>query len=378
MRAMDAMIRLAAAFVVLAVALRLCAVVVVLVRLRPSRRVAIADGPAVSLVRPVSGLENFLEPTLRSSFALSCPRYEILFCAARETDAAVPLVRKLIAQHPGVRAQLLIGNDVVSANPKLNNIVKGWRAARHDWIVLADSNVLLPADYIQQLLATWDDATGLVSSPPVGGHPSGFWAELECAFLNGHQAAWQCLADALGVSFAQGKTMLWRRDIVEDAGGIAVLGREAAEDAAATKLVRAAGLHVRLTKRLFEQPLGRRTLDDVWKRQLRWARLRRGSFTLAFAAEILTGSVPPLVAIGAVAAASGWPVGPTVAGLAILWYGAEAALTAFAGWPISRRSPAQWMLRDLLLPVLWVAAWAGKDFVWRGNAMHLSDRAGPA
>ena len=85
-------------------------------------------------------------------------------------------------------------------------MLKGWRAARRDWIVIADSNVLMPRDYIERLFATWRADTGLVASPPIGCRPHGFWAELECAFLNTYQARWQYLADALGVGFAQGKT----------------------------------------------------------------------------------------------------------------------------------------------------------------------------
>jgi ceramide glucosyltransferase len=57
----------------------------------------------------------------------------------------VPLVRKLIAAHPEVPARLLIGDDPVGINPKLNNIVKGWVAAKYPWIVMADSNVLCRA-----------------------------------------------------------------------------------------------------------------------------------------------------------------------------------------------------------------------------------------
>src|SRR5262245_33973356 len=145
---------------------------------------ATRNAPAVSLVRPVCGMENHIEETLRSSFLPDYPRYEIIFCAASAHDAAVPLVRRLIAAHPHVAARLLIGNETISDNPKLNNVCKGWRAAAYDWIVMADSNVLMPRDYIERLLAAWRADTGAVSSPPAGGRPQGFWAELECAFLN--------------------------------------------------------------------------------------------------------------------------------------------------------------------------------------------------
>jgi cellulose synthase/poly-beta-1,6-N-acetylglucosamine synthase-like glycosyltransferase len=199
------------------------------------------DVAGVSLVRPVCGLENHIEQTLRSGFDLDYPRYEIIFCAAAPNDAVVPLVKRLITEHPHIPARLLVGNERISDNPKLNNVCKGWRAAAYDWVVMADSNVLMPPDYIERLFAAWQPDCGLVSSPPVAGRPDGFWAELECAFLNTYQVRWQYAAAGIGIGFAQGKSMLCRRSQIEKAGGITRLATEPAEDAATTKLIRALG-----------------------------------------------------------------------------------------------------------------------------------------
>src|SRR5215472_6390099 len=124
--------------------------------------------PPVSIVRPLCGLDNFLEETLRTSFELVYPRYELIFCVASIRDPATAVVQELMALFPQIRARLLFGDDHVSHNPKLNNCVKGWRAAQYDWIVFADSNVLIPPDYIQRLLGAWRFDTGLVCSPPLG------------------------------------------------------------------------------------------------------------------------------------------------------------------------------------------------------------------
>jgi ceramide glucosyltransferase len=334
------------------------------------------NAPAVSLVRPVCGIENHGEETLRSAFHLDYPRYEIIFCAASAHDAVVPLVRRLIAAHPDVPARLLIGNETISDNPKLNNVYKGWRAAAHDWIVMADSNVLMPPDYIQRLLSTWRQDTGLVCAPPVGCRPEGFWAEVECAFLNTYQARWQYSADTVGLGFAQGKTMLWRRGILEQAGGIDALAAELAEDAAATKIVRTAGLRVRLVDAPFAQPLGYRSLGEVWRRQVRWARLRRASFKSYFALEILTGGLAPLAAAAIVAHTIGIDAS-VIGGLVMVWYGSEALLARAAGWHLTLRSPVAWLLRDLWLPALWISGWFGSEFVWRGNEMRTAESSRP-
>ena len=100
-------------------------------------------------------------------------------------------------------AKLLIGDDRVSINPKLNNCIKGWEASRYEYIILSDSNVLAPPDYIQAMLVAFCENTALTISMPIGSRPGSFWAIVECAILNTFQARWQYGADAIGIGFAQ-------------------------------------------------------------------------------------------------------------------------------------------------------------------------------
>jgi ceramide glucosyltransferase len=369
-----------AAFCGFALLLHLISVIVAIVRCRPLEGAVppSPDAPPLTIVRPVCGVDNFVEETLASSFALDYPHYEIVFCVAQARDPVVPIVRALMAAHPHIAARLLVGDDRVSANPKLNNCVKGWDAAAHDWIAIADSNVLMPPDYLQRLLAAWRPGCGLVCAPPVGSHPKNIWAELECAFLNTYEARWQYFADTLGHGFAQGKTMLWRRADLEAAGGIRALGAELAEDAASTKVVRALGLAVHLVDAPFAQPLGHRGLREVWRRQTRWARLRRASFLPLFLPEIFSGALFPLLALAIAAHLDGWPIFESVGAFAALWYSAEMTLAHAAGWHVSALSLLVAALRDLLLPWLWVDALVGTDFVWRGNEMSIAEDAEPA
>jgi ceramide glucosyltransferase len=370
---MTAPILAAATFCIAVTFVQIASLAIAIVRLRRGARSRPPTNryPPVSLIRPLCGIDNYAADTLRSTFALDYPNYEILFCVVSAVDPVLPLVRGLIAENPTAPARLLIGDDRVSMNPKLNNVVKGWRAAAHDWIIIADSNVLMPRDYIQCLFASWRTDTGLVASPPIGCRPDGFWAEIECAFLNTYQARWQYLVDSFGCGFAQGKTMLWRRADLERAGGIETLAKEVAEDAASTKIVRDAGLKVRLIDRPLAQPLGRRSASEVWNRQLRWARLRRASFFLYFLPEILSGGVWPMIAVAIVAHTLALPVAACVLAFGALWYGGEMALAAAAGWPAPALYPLYGLTRDLLLPVLFFSALRGNDFVWRGNEMQV-------
>jgi len=331
------------------------------------------EAPQVTIVQPLCGVEAFTRDTLRSIFALNYPNYEIIFCLARDDDPIAPLVEGAIAAHPARNARLLIGDDKVSANPKLNNVVKGWKAARTDWVIIADSNVLMPPDYIQRMLASWRPDTGIVCAPPIGSRPGNFAAEVECGFLNTYEARWQYAGEAAGFGFAQGKNMLWRRRTLEVGGGIEALGAEIAEDAAATKLIHAQGLEAHLANQPFEQPLGARRLKDVWARQSRWARLRRVTFPWQFAPEILTTSLLTIVAAAVAGPTFGLNAFASAALAAIFWYGAEALLALFSRWPLSWRSPFAWALRDVLLPFIWLWAWTSDSFVWRGNAMRVDE-----
>lgn len=340
-------------------------------RARTGHMAPCPETPPVTIVRPVCGIENFVAETLGSSFTLDYPDYEILFCVASPSDPVIPVVEALMRQYPQTQARLLIGNDPVSSNPKLNNCVKGWQAASHGWVAIADSNVMMPRDYLQRLLAAWRDDTGLVCAPPIGSRPEGFWAEVECAFLNTYQARAQYVADTIGLGFAQGKTLFWRRDVLESGGGIKALGADVAEDAASTKLVRAANLRVRLVDAPFEQPLGRRGATEVWRRQSRWARLRRACFPTYFLPEIATGGVLPALAFAVVVHGLGGPVLPLLLPFVLAWYGAEMALARTAGWHVSPWYPVHGLLRDLMLPALWLDGLLGSSFEWRGNAIRV-------
>src|SRR5580704_10737627 len=139
---MTAPILALATFCIISTLVHVASIAIAMLRLRRNSLGETAFGqtfPPVSLVRPLCGLDNYAADTLRSTFDLDYPHCEILFCVATANDPVVPLVEVLIAEHPSANARLLVGDDRVSRNPKLNNVVKGWRAARHDWIVLDDS-----------------------------------------------------------------------------------------------------------------------------------------------------------------------------------------------------------------------------------------------
>ena len=44
-------------------------------------------------------------------------------------------------------------------------------------------------------------------------------------------------------------------------------------------------------------------------------------------------------------------------------------LARVAGWHVTPLYPLQGLLRDALLPLLWINGWLNTGFVWRGNQM---------
>ena len=193
--------------------------------------------------------------------------------------------------------------------------------------------------------------------------------------LNTYQARWQYAADSLGAGFAQGKTMLWRRSDLEWAGGIGASARNrprtpppprwCAASACAcgspTALPAAAG---RTHRCRGVEPAG--TLGAAAAAHLpAW-----------FVLELLSGLAVPLLAAALAAWALEVDAAAVMATYVALWIGLEAWLAATVGWHLSWRSPALWLLREALLPLLWVQAWLGNGLTWRGTDISLArDRA---
>jgi ceramide glucosyltransferase len=327
----------------------------------------------VSIVRPLKGIENFSYETLSSLFCLDYPSYEIIFCVQSESDPIIPIVEGFIAAYPRRNAKLLIGDNRVSINPKLNNCVKGWEASQSEYIILSDSNVLAPPDYIQTMLDAFCDDTALTISMPIGSRPDSFWAIVECAILNTFQARWQYGADAIGIGFAQGKNMMWRREVLDRVGGIRALGSEVAEDAAATKIVRSQNMRIRLVDMPFQQPLGVRSFNEVYSRHARWARLRRATFPWHYAPEFMNGSFVAVLS-GAYAAYAN-EVDPIAISLSVLFilYAGEILLAKRCGFYLGPLMPVALFVRDLILPIMFIDGLIIDNFVWHGEEMSVKE-----
>ncbi len=323
-----------------------------------------------SIICPLCESDDLLPVTLDSFFHINITDYEVIFAADPQSLAAVAVARTICDRYPHVQSQIVVSAATYCLNPKLNNLQKAWLETKGEWILMSDCNVMLPPDAFDRLDERWSKRVGMVCSPPIGSKPSNFVAEIECAYLNTFQAKYQILSDWLGHGFVQGKVMYCNKSQFTELGGIEVLDYEACEDAAATKLVRAAGLQVRLSRKLFDQPLGRRTIQKIWKRQLRWAKLRRVTFPLLYSFEILVTPLPFLFTLFG----NHWMM--SIVSLCACYTG-ECCLAKWNGWFLSWRSPFAMIARDFLLLTMWFGGWFGSSIQWSGNELPLYPTATP-
>lgn len=344
---------------------------------RPPRpRPASAPRHSVGVIVSLSGLPERNAQTALTALRLLPHVETILFCAFSADEPIVAPVQAALADIDPARARVLIGRARHTVNPKLDNMEKGLAALTTDDILALDGNIDVPADLLDRLAARRDAKTGVVSANAVGSAPGSFGAEVECQFLNTLYARWLLTSDTFGGGYAIGKVFMLSRALL-NSGGPDALATDVAEDAAATKLAWRFGLAVRQTDRPVDQPLGVRTLDQVWSRMARWARLRQRSYPALYAIEWAMTPWVAAAAGGAVAGLNGisfaWGIGAVLA----LWYATEAALARVAGWPWGPRAILAALVRDAMALAIWPLPFFSARYEWAGQAVSLNGANDP-
>lgn len=337
-----------------------------------SSRAGGSEVPGVSILKPVKGLDRGLEECLESFFRLDYPRFELLFCAADAEDAAIPVVRSLIARYPRVRARLEVGSTEVGLNPKINNMARSYALARYDWILVSDSNVRAEPSDLARLASEFRDDAGVLTSAVAGLEPRSIGGRIEAQFLNGCYARWMLLAEWAGQPVVVGKCMLFRRSQAERFGGLSALGRYLAEDYMAGKAMALLGLRAPISSCPARQPIGRLSFESFWARHLRWGRIRRSQAPMGHALELL-GAALPSGLLGAVAASRlfGVSVPIFLASHLAVWMALDAIQGRALGARFGLKDGLAWIARELLCPLLWTHAALGNTVEWRGKRFRL-------
>src|SRR5690242_18520382 len=136
-----------------------CLVCVAIVRFRASVAPQVPDGgwPAVSVLKPVHGLEKDLDKNLRSICLQDYPHYQVIFCVQSETDRAIPLLKQLQAEFSADLVTVVIEQRRAGTNGKINNLIGGLAYAKHDVLVISDSDVYTAPDYLKAIVAPLAD-----------------------------------------------------------------------------------------------------------------------------------------------------------------------------------------------------------------------------
>ncbi|MBM3646893.1 MAG: glycosyltransferase [Alphaproteobacteria bacterium] len=322
-----------------------------------------------SIVAPMAGPRDASEDYVRNLAELAASGAEVLICVTSEHDAAVALTRRLWPEAP-----ILVGSDT-TFNPKLNNVRKGLEAASRPFVVLCDAGIALTAADLETAAMQLTDRVGLVLALKVGAAPGNFAAEMECAYINGHQARFLMAADRLGMPVASGGVTVLTRDVLDRIGGHQGFLNYLADDYSVVRTVRdRLRQQTQLAPYVLRLPVGDRHWADVWKRQVRW-----GSTRLNLAREVsalvllepVIGWLASAIALVAALAVSGVGLAWTVAALAVhtaAWLAAEAWFLAGFGLPFGPRAWAAALAREALAPLLVSQAWLGRRRIdWRGT-----------
>jgi ceramide glucosyltransferase len=328
------------------------------------------NAPPLSVIVPVRAPAPALQACVTALARLDYPAFEVILCAASDDRESARLVQD--AATTDSRIRICLPAVTTAANPKVALLAAAMKEAQHDLLLMTDDNVIGGPTRVQTQLAYRNAGFGLVSACTFGMAPENFWSEVDGAFMNGHFARLQRAGDAVGLSYATGKSMLVSRHELLQSGGIATAGRTLCEDAALQQQLRRRGQRATLSHEPLVQPLGRRDFAEVWHRHLRWAVCRRRHAPLLFTGEALLSA--PVAALAAGASGLGFGIGFALACLAAmaLLLGIEWTFLVLARCQPSWRFPAAWLAREALTLPLWLAALAPhRIVVWRQRALPM-------
>ncbi len=326
-----------------------------------------------SIVAPMNGTADASAEYVATLRGLAAEGAEVLICVVSESDGAVSALR---GQWPD--APILIGSDT-TFNPKMNNVRKGLDAATRPIVALCDAGIMLDGGVLRHCAAALSDKVGLVLALKAAEAPASFAAELERAYIDGHQARFLFAADRLGLTVASGGVTLLARDTLQRIGGASGFNRWIADDYSVTRSVRELGLATQLGAVMPRLPLGRRSWSEVWRRQVRWARtrLRLPVWPLVLWEPAIGWAVSGIA--GATAAlVAGLDAGGVAVGLVLhtlLWLAGEKWFMAGRGLSFGGRATAATMVREALAPFLMVVALSGRTIDWRGSDLGGGWRA---
>ncbi|MFM0068852.1 bacteriohopanetetrol glucosamine biosynthesis glycosyltransferase HpnI [Paraburkholderia aspalathi] len=341
----------------------------------------------VSVLKPLCGAEPRLYENLRTFCDQRHGHFQLVLGVSSPDDPAIAVVRRLQAAYPMHDIELAVDTRVHGSNLKVSNLINMAERARHDVIVIADSDIAVEADYLDTVAAPLaDPRVGVVTCLYVAQGVGGFWPRVGALFINEWFAPSVRVAHAAGSRrFGFGATLALRRATLERIGGFDALKNCLADDYWLAEHVRALGLSTVLSRVMVATDVIEPTFSALWQRETRWLRTIRSVNPLGFAFLFITFPTPWLVA-------GAWLTGSLASGPSggvHLWAALVSGAGTAAGFAArmllhlrsARHERTFWHdlplvpLRDTLLALQWLAGAFGSHVVWRGARVPVEASA---
>jgi len=321
--------------------------------------------PAISVLKPLCGHDDGLEENLRSFFVQNYPEYEVLFGVHRQDDPAVPVVEKIISEFDGrISARLIVTGESPIPNAKAFSLNRMVREARHDVLVMSDSDVRVTPSLLSHLAQEFqDERIGLISCPYRAVPGKSVWSRLEAIGMNTELLGGVLVARLIeGMRFALGCTVAVRRNVLDDMGGFGYLQEFLAEDFVIGHRAAELGHGVLFSSYVIEHRIGSQSMLRNLGHRMRWARSTRRSRPAGYWGQIFTYPLP-LALLLCASYPGAWPL---VLLTLVLRGGAALATARYVVHdPVTQ---SQWWLlpvQDVLGFFVWISGFVGDKIVWR-------------
>ena len=328
------------------------------------------EWPPISIFKPLHGAEPGLYENLRSFVEQDYPTPQIVLGTNDRNDTALPVARVLIRDTPSADIALVTDAPISGSNLKVANLENMLPAARHDILVISDSDMRVDRRYLGAIAAPLHDpSVGLVTCLYRGEATGGIWSALGALHINFGFLPSALVAEALGIGRGCfGATIALRRDTFERIGGLTQVRDELADDFQIGEAVRQLGLAVVLSRYLVEARVTEPSFAGLWRHELRWARTVRTITPAGFAGSVLTHGVA-IAALGAVVTGFGLTASIFLVISLVLRSGTAGVIAGVLGLAANRL----WLLpvRDALSFAVFVASFFGRRVIWRDRFFHV-------
>ena len=230
--------------------------------------------PPVSILKPIRGLDRETYENYASFCRQDYPEFEILFCVTDESEPAIPVIEKLIRDFPERPIRLLIGSEPVGVSDKVNKLARMAREARHDVVIVTDSDVRVDPGFLRAIVAPFrDPKVGGVTCLYRGLTDGSFAADLEALgnsadFAPGVLVAW--LGGGRRLDFMLGAVMATTKQRLAEIGGFESLADYFCDDYELGNRIAARGHRIELTPFPVAIDYPHQTLAEAFRHQLRW------------------------------------------------------------------------------------------------------------